>query len=165
MIELAGEIADGVLLNWAWPDYIPQAIQCLRRGAERVGRDPEEIDVACYIRTAVVDDPDVVRPSLQRQIARYGAMPFYRRYLEQSRFKEETVAISRALDMGDTDAAAAAVSDAMQRELAIFGPAEHCRQEVERRRSLGLKLPVIAPFAVADDPLGSFRATIEAFSG
>ena len=165
MIELAGETADGVLLNWASPGYIQSAIEHLRRGAEKAGRNPEDIDVACYVRTAVADDPEQVRLALQRQIARYISMPFYRNYLERSGFKEETDAVSQAIARGDHDAAAAAISDAMQEELAIFGSAEHCRQRVEGLRSVGLKMPIIAPFTVASDAEESFKATVGAFSG
>jgi probable F420-dependent oxidoreductase len=164
MIELAGEIADGVLLTWASPSYLKRAIEHLHRGAERAGRNPEDIHVACYLRTAVVDDPDRIRPALQRQIARYFNMPFYSSYFKQSGFEHEAAKISQALARGDTDGAASAISEAMQNELAIIGPAEHCRQEVESRRSLGLQLPVIAPFAVTDDAVRDFRSTIEAFS-
>ena len=165
MIELAGEIADGVLLVWASPGYLQRAIEHVHRGAERVGRNPEDIDVACYLSTAVVDDVEQVRPVVQREIAGYFRMPFYMNYFEQSGFKAEAAAVSQAFARGDADGAVAAISEAMQNELAIFGSAEHCRREVEARRSLGLKLPVITPFALADDTIGSFRATMEAFSG
>ena len=165
MIELAGEIADGVLLNWASPDYLRQATEHVRRGAERAGRDAEDIDVACYLRTAVVEDRERVRPALQRQISRYFRMPFYRTYFEQSGFKEETAAVNRALARGDSEAAVAAISEDMQDEVAILGSAEDCRRKVESLRALGLKLPVIAPFAVEGDARASFRTTIEAFSG
>ena len=53
MLELAGELADGVLLNWAAPSYLEQAMEHLNIGAARAGRDLEEISVACYIRVAV----------------------------------------------------------------------------------------------------------------
>jgi probable F420-dependent oxidoreductase len=169
MIELAGEVADGVILIWASPGYIRRAMEHLRRGAERASRNPDDIDVACYLSVAVVDDglniPEQVLPALQQEIARYSSMPFYKSYFEQSGFKEEADAVAQALERGDAGAAAAAISDTMQRELGIFGTAEQCRQEVEARRALGVKLPVIAPLAVGADPIGSFRATIEAFSG
>jgi probable F420-dependent oxidoreductase len=165
MIELAGEAADGVLLNWASPTYLRQANEHVRRGAERAGRNPEDIDVACYLRTAVVDDLERVKPELQAQIARYFRMPYYRDYFEQMGYKEETAIVSQALARGDTAAAAAAISDEMQGELGIFGSTEHCRQRIEHLRSLGLKQPVIAPFMVGDDANKSFRSTIGAFSG
>ena len=165
MIELAGEVADGVLLNWASPTYLRQANAHIRRGAERAGRNPEDIDVACYLRTAVVDDLERVKPELQGQIARYFRMPYYRDYFEQMGYKEETATVSQALAQGDTATAAAAISDEMQSELGIFGSAEQCRQRIEHLRSLGLKQPVIAPFMVGDDANKSFRTTIGAFSG
>ena len=165
MIELAGQIADGVLLNWASPSYLQRTIEHLHQSARRAGRNPEDIDVACYLRTAVVDDLEQARPALQRQIARYCSMPFYRAHLEQSGFGQEIAEVSQAIAGGDADAAAASISEAMLNETSILGTAEHCRQEVEARRRLGLKLPVISPFPVSGEVMGSFKATIEAFSG
>lgn len=165
MVELAGEIADGVLLNWVSPTYLSQALEHLHRGARKAGRDPSEIDVACYLRTAVGGDREQVRKALQLRIAFYFSMDFYRNFFAQSGFESEVATISEAFDRGDMDGAAAAVSEEMQRELGIVGSAEHCQEQVESLRSLGLNLPVIAPFTVADDAVGSFRAAIEAFSG
>ena len=164
MIELGGEIADGVLLNWASPGYLKLATEHLRRGAERGGRDPKDVDVACYVRTAVVDDLDQVRPALQGQIARYFTMPYYSNYFEQMGFQDESAVIKEAIARGDTIGASSAVSEAMQNELAIVGSAEHCRREVESRRASGLQEPVIAPFAASNDAKRDFRNTIEAFS-
>ena len=77
---------------------------------------------------------------------------------------EEIQAIDRHIARGDHDKAAAAITEEMQRQMAVFGPPEFCRQEIERRRKMGLKLPVIAPFAVGGAK-NSYRATIEAFEG
>lgn len=45
MLELTGEIADGVVLNYCVPpEYNDQALESLRVGAHRVGRSVEEID-------------------------------------------------------------------------------------------------------------------------
>ena len=164
MIELAGEVADGVLLNWAAPSYLEEALGHLKRGADRAGRRVEDIDVACYIRVAVVADAEIVRAPLRRQILRYIGMDYYRNFFEKTGFKEEIQAIDQYLAQGDHDKAASAISDGMQRQLAVFGPPEFCRQEIEKRREMGLKMPVIAPFAVGG-AVNSYRATIEAFSG
>ena len=57
MCQLAGEIADGVLMNWATTTYVKEAIGNVRLGAERAGRTSADVDIACYIRAAV--GPDV----------------------------------------------------------------------------------------------------------
>jgi 5,10-methylenetetrahydromethanopterin reductase len=163
MIELAGEVADGVLLNWATPAYMEEAMEHLEIGARRAGRSVEDVDVACYIRVAITPDEESVRAPLRRQILRYSRMDYYRNFFDRTGFGEETEAISRYLAEGDQAKAASAVSDEMQRQLAVFGSVEYCRQEVERRRSLGIKMPVVAPFAVGG-AFSSYRAAIEAFS-
>ncbi len=164
MIELAGEIADGVLLNWAVPSYLNKAMEHLEAGAIRAGRKVEDIDVACYVRVASTGDVESVRAPLRRQILRYCTMEYYLNFFAQTGFRDEAQAIGSYLKEGDRDKAAAAVTDRMQELLAVFGSPEYCRAEIEKRRALGIKLPVVAPFATGG-VLNSYRATIETFSG
>ena len=160
MVELAGEVADGVLLNWAAPSYLETALERLHRGARRAGRDPEEIDVACYIRVAVTTDDDLVRAPLRQQILRYSGMGYYRTFFANTGFSDETEAIERYLAEGDRVNAALAVSDGMMRELAVFGGLDFCRHEINKRRGMGIKMPVIAPFPTGG-ALNSYRSCIE----
>ena len=71
-------------------------------------------------------------------------------------------AAQTAMERGDAAAAARAITQEMQDQVAVVGSREHCQREVEKRRSLGLQLPVIAPFPVGD-VMTSYRRTIEAF--
>jgi len=164
MMELAGELADGVLLNWAAPSYLKEALYHLGRGAARAGRDPKEIDVACYIRVAVTPDEEGVRASLRRQILRYASLEYYKNFFIKAGFGEEIQAIDHYLCEGDRTKAAASIGPQMERALAVFGSADFCRKEIDERRRLGVKMPVIAPFAVGG-AVNSYRAAIEAFSG
>lgn len=164
MLELTGELADGVLLNWTASRYLEQAIGHLRRGAEKAGRDPSEIDVAGYVRVAVSDNLDEARASLQGQIARYASNPFYHNFFRGMGFGEEMAEAEEAIRRGDMAAAAGAISQEMQDQVAIVGSAEECRAEIERRRTLGLDLPVVAPFTV-DEAKASYVRVIDAFEG
>jgi 5,10-methylenetetrahydromethanopterin reductase len=57
MVELAGEIADGVLLDFLLPpSYTTDAWAALRRGAAKSGRDLSAFDVPQLIACAVNDD-------------------------------------------------------------------------------------------------------------
>ncbi|MEM1945297.1 MAG: LLM class flavin-dependent oxidoreductase [Nitrososphaerota archaeon] len=59
MMELAGEIADGVLLNYlVSPIYNDKALQHIRAGAGRAGRRIEHIDRPQLIACSMDDDPD-----------------------------------------------------------------------------------------------------------
>lgn len=163
MLELAGELADGVLLNWAAPSYLERAMEHLNIGAARAGRDLDEIHVACYIRVAVTPDRNMVRTPLKQQILRYCSMDYYRNFFAQTGFANEAEAIGRYLEEGNRAAAARSVTDKMQRTLAVFGGVDYCREEIERRRELGIQMPVIAPF-IAGGALNSYRSTIEALA-
>jgi 5,10-methylenetetrahydromethanopterin reductase len=163
MCRLAGQVADGVLLNWATPEAVAEAVAEVRRGAEQAGRDPAAIDVACYIRAAAGDDETAARRSLAVEVARYVTLDFYRRLFEASGFARETAAVMAALP-GGLDAAAAGVSDAMLEAIALFGSAGGWRERLDRYRALGVTLPVIAPVPVGADTFEAWAAAIRAFA-
>jgi alkanesulfonate monooxygenase SsuD/methylene tetrahydromethanopterin reductase-like flavin-dependent oxidoreductase (luciferase family) len=164
MLEMAGEVADGALLNWSAPSSIEEALTHVEAGAKRAGRRMEDIDVGCYIRTAVVSDVESVREPLKQQILRYAGMEYYRNFFARTGFADEAQAIGRYLGEGKTEKALESISEEMQRGLAVFGDAEYCKREIEKRWRLGVKLPVVVPFAVGDAK-GSYRRTVEAFGG
>lgn len=163
MCQLAGEVADGVLLNWATLEAATEAIANVRLGARRAGRSPESLDIACYIRAAVDGDAPAVRRHLARETARYAALDFYRRMFDRSGFARETAAIAAALPRG-IDAAAEQVSDGMLAAVSLFGSRDACRKRLEEYRALGVTLPVVAPVPAGADVYGSWAATLRAFA-
>ncbi|MCJ7445628.1 MAG: 5,10-methylenetetrahydromethanopterin reductase [Methanotrichaceae archaeon] len=48
MLELAGAIGDGVLINASHPEDFKFAIPIVKQGAEKAGRDPKEIEICAY---------------------------------------------------------------------------------------------------------------------
>ena len=48
MLELAGAIADGVLINASHPDDFKFAVPMIRQGAEKAGRKSEDVQVCAY---------------------------------------------------------------------------------------------------------------------
>ena len=164
MLELAGEMADGVLLNWTAASYLKTAVEQVHRGAEKAGRDASEIDIAGYVRVAVTDNPSAARRNLSQQIVRYASNPFYGNFFRETGFHEEMALISQAVEQGDLAAAAAAVSQAMQDEVAAVGTPDQCAASIEKRRASGLQLPVVAPFTLGDVK-EDYEKAIQSFSG
>ncbi|OUC07671.1 F420-dependent oxidoreductase, partial [Litorilinea aerophila] len=75
MMELAGEIADGVVLNYCVPpEYNLQAMEHLEKGAARAGRSLDDIDRPQLIVCSVHED---------RQVALDGARELLTQYLAQ----------------------------------------------------------------------------------
>ena len=163
MLEMAGELADGIVMNWPTAAFLPQAVEYVKRGADKAGRDISEIDIAGYVRVAVGEDPGPLRAALQGQVIRQAAMPFYRNMFTAAGFQEEMEAVTAALAEGNTDKAMGAVTEAMQDQVAVVGSRDHCREQFEARRSAGLQLPIAAPFTVGDT-LASHQNIIDALA-
>lgn len=159
MCRLAGEVADGVLLNWATPSYVTEATRNLRAGAERAGRDPDAIDVACYVRVAAGAPVDTMRHALAREVARYINMPFYRAMFDEAGFAAHTAAVAAAYPE-EPDRAGRLVPDAMLEALTVAGDAEGARARLDQYRAMGVHLPVVAPVPSGEDIAGSWRAAI-----
>jgi alkanesulfonate monooxygenase SsuD/methylene tetrahydromethanopterin reductase-like flavin-dependent oxidoreductase (luciferase family) len=61
MLEFAGQIADGVILQIGEPNVVKWAIKCIKKGAEGVGRDPGLIDIVSFTACYVSEDQDKAR--------------------------------------------------------------------------------------------------------
>ena len=123
MLELAGEMADGVLMNWTGESFIREAVEHVKHGAERVGRDPSEIDIAGYVRVACGGNEEAVRSSLRGQVARYASNTFYRNFFVETGFGDEMTEAAEALAAGDMARASEAITQEMQDQLAVVGTA------------------------------------------
>jgi alkanesulfonate monooxygenase SsuD/methylene tetrahydromethanopterin reductase-like flavin-dependent oxidoreductase (luciferase family) len=72
MLRLAGELADGALLNWATTARIAESRRFLQSGETRAGRNQEGARLTMYIRVCVDDDIDAARQALGRQVLGYA---------------------------------------------------------------------------------------------
>jgi F420-dependent oxidoreductase-like protein len=147
-IEQAGEVADGWIPIY-WPkDRLREGIDQLMKGAERAGRQRNELTVAPSIGVYVIgegDDSEDVRRRARQPIALYvGRMGvFYYQMLQRMGFEPEVAAIRAAWDSRDPSGAAAAVSDRMLDATAVVGSLEECREKLDEWRASGGDLPII----------------------
>jgi 5,10-methylenetetrahydromethanopterin reductase len=72
MLRLAGEVADGALLNWATPDRIAASRELISAAARRAGRDPADVPLTMYVRVCVDDDVDAARRAFGGQVLSYA---------------------------------------------------------------------------------------------
>jgi alkanesulfonate monooxygenase SsuD/methylene tetrahydromethanopterin reductase-like flavin-dependent oxidoreductase (luciferase family) len=160
MLEVCGELAQGVLLTWATVDAGRRAAEHVAVGARRAGRKPEDIDIASLLPCHVAASQQEARERMRPAIALYaGFFPRYNRLLAASGFPEATAAIKAAWDRGDREGAARLVPDALVDAVAVAGTAAECRERVERYRRAGLALPIISPRVSGPD---GRRAAMEA---
>src|SRR4029077_662923 len=61
VLNLAGRIADGVILQFADPDLIAWCLEFVRQGAREAGRDPKAVEVMAAAPVWVSDDLELAR--------------------------------------------------------------------------------------------------------
>jgi probable F420-dependent oxidoreductase len=159
LLQVAGELAQGVLLTWSTLDAGRRAAQNVAIGARRAGRHPEDVDVASLLPCFVASSAEEARDRMRPAVALYaGFFPRYNRLLAASGFPEAARAIKTAWDQGDRAGATRLVPDELIDAVAIAATPAQCRERVERYRESGIKLPIISPRVGAEGK----RAAIEA---
>ena len=147
-LRLAGEVADGVLLNaYAPVEYIRWAARVVRESAEAAGRDPASIDITCMLIVRLTDDPDAMIPSLQERVARLIAEPFTgEALLEYGGFDPSILGpVRQHIESGDEASAAKYVSEDLARACYLLGDASECRRRVQEYIDAGVDTPLLLP--------------------
>ena len=143
-MRLAGEIADGVILNWCPPERVPFARTRIAEGAESSGRDPASITVAVYVRAWVGGDEAEAMSSLRAMAGQYASYPAYRRQFEQVGLGPQAAVAAQAHRAGRSED----VPEVMVRAVCAVGDA--ARDRVEAFGQAGADLPIVYPVATAD---------------
>ncbi len=144
-LELAGEMADGVIVQVGLHEApLRWAIDCVRRGAERAGRDPAGVRLVCSTFTSIDPDP-------ARALARVKPLAawFYSkapRFVEMAGFRvtrrEPAVPVApdlyHPLDHAAAVRAAAFVPDDAAAALCLAGTPEACVARLAGLAGLGL---------------------------
>jgi probable F420-dependent oxidoreductase len=147
MLELAGEIADGIVLNMMPVEAVPRMLAHVRRGAERAGRDPDGLEVVARFQTFVTDDVPVARNVMRLMMGPYFATSVYNRFVAWCGFEQEAAAILDAWKARDRVRNLASVTDEMVDRIAIVGSAAACRARLEEFRAAGVTTPMVHPIA------------------
>lgn len=148
-IQLAGEVADGILGAFYSPGYLRRTVlPNLEIGARRAGRSLDGFDVASIIPMLVSDEPDAreqMKPRLLMSVTALRSSPFYRESFVQAGFGGAADAAIAAVQRGDVNAGLAAIPNELVDELTVCGG----RHELERClggfASAGLTTAVLQP--------------------
>jgi len=131
MLEMSGAEADGVLVESLF-NALPAVRERLAKGAEGAGRSLDDLDVVSWQLVIVTDDPGPVVAAHKPWIARsiqIGPLDVMRQVGIDDDVIQE---VNAAMDRGDAEAAAKAVSDEAVQCLMLIGTAEDMIQRIER---------------------------------
>src|SRR5277367_569584 len=160
MLRLAGEVADGVLLNYSPPEAVPPMIEEIKAGAARANRSLDDIEIGIYLRMCITEDEAAAVATFKRELAGYAFVEEYNKMFTRYGLDNEFAEVRRLWREGKRDEAATALSDASARRLAAFGPPQAGREFVASFRAAGVNHPVIFPIGPGRSALKDFTATM-----
>jgi len=133
MAETAGAVADGVLGHpMTSPEWIRDVVRpAVARGAARVGRRPEAVNVTTGVILQISEDRDEARKEAALQVGFYATTRTYRPVLAMHGLEDRLEPLRRAFVRGDF-AGMADVALGMVDVLAVAGTADECRERLER---------------------------------
>ena len=161
MIEMAAEVGDGVIFN-LWPKgALPKMMEHVRIGAERAGKNPEEVEVVHRAMVLATDDKAAARNLFKAAFAPYYATPVYNRFLAWAGYPEVADTITEGWARKDRAMTTGALSDELIDQIAVIGTEDEIHRRFQEHADMGVDTHIVAPLGV--DRAGTDR-TFEAFT-
>ena len=150
MMELAGTVADGVLLNYlVSPKYNREALRRIEAGARKAGRRLEDIDRPQLVVCSMDIDADRALDSARSLVTMYlGQQPHIAKAagVKESLVQEVTRALGGwPAKPGGLEKAKRLVDDRLVDLLTASGTPEDCRKKVKQYVESGATCPILYP--------------------
>jgi 5,10-methylenetetrahydromethanopterin reductase len=146
MLQLGGEIGDGVLLSAGCaPGYIAQCVGEIRKGAEKAGTSLAERDVAGFVTASVSTNPREAIEANKMFLAYIFRNTHHAENIRLGGGKVDQEGLAAAVSKRDWEAAKKYISDEVVDAHAIAGTASDCRKHLESFTAAGLNLPILLP--------------------
>ncbi len=162
MMELAGEIGDGVLLNYlVGPSYNRQALEALAAGAARSGRRLDDLDRPQLVVCSLDSDRALALDRARELIAQYlGQQPHIMKAsgVDESLLEEIGAVLTWPATPEQIEKAMRLVPDDVVQLITASGTPDECRAKVREYVESGCTCPVLYP--LGDD----VPAMIDAFA-
>ena len=153
MLKLAGEVADGVLLNYLPASHVGTSIEQVRKGGNA--------KIYAYVHAAVGDFERSAK-SARKDLFNYAMADGYARMFSQAGFADEIKELRARQAEKDREGALAAVSDRMIQAIDFIGNKSEVTNFVKDYVKAGVEHPVLMPLPWGEDRRAITDATISA---
>jgi 5,10-methylenetetrahydromethanopterin reductase len=162
MMELAGEVADGVVLNYlVSPSYNQTAMEHLQVGAERAGRTVDDVDRPQLVVCSLDEDRQQALDAARLLVTQYlGQQPHIMKAsgVPQSLLDEIGSVLTWPATHEQVVEASKLVPDDIVQMITASGTREECRAKVAEYIEGGCTCPILYPLGA------DVRAMIDAFA-
>jgi 5,10-methylenetetrahydromethanopterin reductase len=149
MLELAGQIGDGVVLNYmVTPDYTARAVEAVAAGAERGGRAIADIDRPQLVVCSMDADRDLALDRARELLTQYlGQQPHIMKAsgVDPALIEAIGKVITWPASAEDIRTAMKLVPDEAVQAISASGTPAECRAKVEEYIANGATCPILYP--------------------
>lgn len=156
MLALAGEVADGVALNYLPASHVPWSVEQVRKGGPAT--------IYAYVHAGVCQREEGVELA-RRDLFSYAVVDSYARSFERAGFADEVTEIRARHAERDREGALAAVSDRMVDAIDVMGDPDMVQATMQAYVDAGVEVPVLMPLPWGTDRRASADLTIRAALG
>ena len=150
MLHLAGEVSDGVLLNYLPASHVPWSVEQVRAGEAAAGRAPGSCTVYAYVHAGVADR-DAALDNGRKDLFSYAVVDSYADSFTKAGFGDEVAEVRERHAAGDREGAVAAISDAMVDAIDVVGDADLVKATMQAYRDAGVDQAVLMPLPWGPD--------------
>lgn len=163
MLEMSGEICDGVVINYGVSvDYVKKALALIEKGAMKAGKTLADVDTPELIVVALSDEnPEATLHEGKKLLAYYVATEPH--IMEASGAPEDMIEKVKSMmewpaTEEDYERASAVVPEDAVRNIMAVGTAAECRAKVREYVDAGVTCPILYPL------LGNVKEVVDAFA-
>lgn len=164
MLRVAGQYADGVIVEFISPGYLDHARAMMTEGAKAAERDPADIQIACFTWLSIGPTTGQAIERLKPDLTLHCASSIYDTLWEGAGLMNDALHVREAYLRGDIEEATRRVSDRLIKAVTIAGTFDECRQEtrewIERFSAMGVTMFAFAVAADSDRET-AYRAGVE----
>ena len=151
MLKVAGEVADGCIINWLSAEDVKKSVTVVREAATAAGRDPDAIEITARLMVNI-DAPAPESGALMRRLINaYLHVPVYKAFHQWLGRTEELQPMWDAWAAGDRKAALAATPDKVVDELIVHGTPEERNAHIRRYMDAGVDTAFFSFFSFEPD--------------
>jgi len=160
MIELAGEIAEGMVFANGSRSHMQASLAALPAAR----RNDPGFFIGDMIPTCISDDIEAAKAVNRKTLTSYALLPNYRAYWKEAGYVEEMTAIEKAVAENRREDVPKYLTDRWLADCTLFGPVKHVRDELEAWYAGGITTPIIVPSSAAGNQIKAIEEVFAAFA-
>jgi 5,10-methylenetetrahydromethanopterin reductase len=151
MLQLAGELGDGVLLSAGCaPGYIARCVSDIEKGAAKAGKSLADRDVAGFVSASVSDNSREAIEANKMFLAYVFRNLHHAENIRLGGGKVDQEGLAVAVGKRDWEGAKKYISDEVVLAHSVAGTAKECRRQLESFIKGGLNLPILLPMGTRE---------------